>query len=129
MPVAVPRPARRGLGPRGRRRIAGAGLGALLVATAGFVARPAGGAVGHRLASTVMHRSALRAAAAPTCLKAAPTTAGGYAAMFAALDPRQWGGGDLAISVPLDGRTGWLFGDTGSTNPLVHSTAVGQAGR
>lgn len=59
----------------------------------------------------------------------APTTAAGYARMFAALDPAEWGAADVAISVPLrDGRSVWLFGDTLSTHRFVHSTAVTQDG-
>jgi hypothetical protein len=59
----------------------------------------------------------------------APTTAAGFADLFAGLDPAQWGGADVAASVPLpDGRSVWLFGDTLSTYRLVHSTAVVQTG-
>jgi hypothetical protein len=65
-----------------------------------------------------------RAASCP----AAPTTAAGYTAMFAKLNPAQWGGGDVSISVKLGTRTVWLYGDTLSTGRMVHSTAIVQTG-
>lgn len=59
----------------------------------------------------------------------APTTAQGYAAMFAALPVAQWGGADLGITVPLGHRAVWLFGDTLSDDyAIVHSTAITQDG-
>lgn len=61
--------------------------------------------------------------------KAAPTTAAGYQALWASLDPAQWGGADVSLSVPLeDGRAVWLYGDTLSTTGFVHSTAIVQDG-
>lgn len=58
------------------------------------------------------------------CHKPAPTSADGYAAMFAALPVSEWGAADVAISVPLGRRSVWLFGDTLSTRRFVHSTAI-----
>lgn len=60
----------------------------------------------------------------------APTTAAGYAAMFARVPVSQWGGGDVSISTKLrDGRRVWLYGDTLSTNNgSVHSSAIVQKG-
>lgn len=60
----------------------------------------------------------------------APTTVGGYAAMFARVPVSQWGGGDVSISTQLsDGRRLWLYGDTLSiNNGFVHSTAIVQNG-
>ncbi len=84
------------------------------------------------------------APAAPTvtpirCPFPAPSTAGGYAKMFAGLDAKMFGGADVGISVPLaDGRVVWLFGDTVTNDPAspkgkrvgirAHSTAVTQDG-
>ena len=69
-----------------------------------------------------------------TCASPAPTTAAGYTALWNSIDPMQWGGADVSISVPLgDGRTLWLYGDTLSgTDPhhlsrFVHSTAIVQS--
>lgn len=51
--------------------------------------------------------------AAPTCERAAPTTAVGYQRMFDAKNDWTWSGGDQAATVLLpDGRTLWLFADT-----------------
>jgi ribosomal protein L24 len=60
----------------------------------------------------------------------APTTAKGYADMWSQIDPAEWGGADVSISVPLkDGRSVWLYGDTLSgNNGFVHSTAIVQDG-
>jgi hypothetical protein len=60
----------------------------------------------------------------------APTTVKGYADMWASIDPAEWGGADVSISVPLpDGRAVWLYGDTLSgNNGFVHSTAIVQDG-
>lgn len=67
--------------------------------------------------------------AAPLAPLPAPTTAAGYAKMFAALPADQWAGADLGITVPLGRRSVWLFGDTFSnTYALVHSTAITQDG-
>jgi hypothetical protein len=65
------------------------------------------------------------------CTRPAPDTAAGYTAMFAALDTREWGGADIAVSVPVGGRSVWLFGDTLSSGldgrgRFVHSTAITQ---
>lgn len=63
------------------------------------------------------------------CHAPAPTTAHGYAAMFAHLNPAQWGAADVSISVPIPGgRSVWLYGDTFSTGRFVHSTAIVQHG-
>ncbi len=69
--------------------------------------------------------------ATPICTRPAPDTAAGYSALFATTDPREWGGADVAVSVPLGGRSVWLFGDTFSAGPdgrgrFVHSTAITQ---
>lgn len=60
----------------------------------------------------------------------APSTADGYAAMWRSLDPAEWGGADVSLSVDLpDGRRVWLYGDTLSgNNGFVHSTAIIQDG-
>lgn len=68
------------------------------------------------------------APAKATCAPA-PTTAAGYAAMFATVDPAEFGAADVGISVPLaDGRVVWLWGDTFSQGRFVHSTAITQDG-
>ena len=56
----------------------------------------------------------------------APTTARGYADLFARLPTSQWGAADLSISVPLGGRSVWLYGDTFEAHRFVHSTAIVQ---
>ena len=67
--------------------------------------------------------------AAPLTPLPAPTTAQGYARMFAALPADQWGAADLGITVPLGRRSVWLFGDTFSNDyGMVHSTAITQDG-
>lgn len=66
--------------------------------------------------------------AAKPCNRPAPTTAAGYAAMFAHTPLAQWGGGDTAITVTLGHRHVWLFSDTLSTGRFVHSTAITQDG-
>lgn len=68
--------------------------------------------------------------AAASAVKAAPTTAAGYQALWAALDPCEWGAADTSLSVPLpDGRSVWLYSDTLSRcNGFVHSTAIVQTG-
>lgn len=128
MPRARLRHARRVLATRRRRWLAGAGVGGLLVfgAAAGLVTGPAGGAVAR--ASLPPSPAPTPLATAPSCSSPAPRTAGGYTAMFARLDPAQWGGGDVAITAPLGDRTVWLFGDTLSTGRFVHSTAIVQRG-
>lgn len=70
---------------------------------------------------------------APTCHVAAPSTPAGYARLFAGVPTAQWGAADLAITVPVGGRSVWLFGDTFSSGPtgtgrFVHSTAIVQRG-
>lgn len=71
--------------------------------------------------------AAPRATLAPACRTAAPDTAHGYAAMFARVDPAQWGAADVSLSVPLaDGRAVWLYGDTLSAYGFVHSSAIVQ---
>jgi hypothetical protein len=62
------------------------------------------------------------------CGTPAPRTAAGYAELFRTLDRREWGGGDVALSVPIGGRSVWLFGDTLSTYRFVHSSAITQDG-
>jgi hypothetical protein len=77
---------------------------------------------------------AVVAAATSTCPAPTPTTAAGYAAMFAALPTAQWGAADVSISVRVGPTNVWLFGDTisrvTSWSPFqggfVHSTAVTQ---
>jgi hypothetical protein len=74
---------------------------------------------------TVAHVAAKR----PGCHTPAPTTAAGYARMFADVDPTQWGAADVSISVAIPGgRSVWLYGDTFSTGRFVHSTAIVQHG-
>lgn len=60
----------------------------------------------------------------------APTTAAGYTRMFAQVDPNQWGGADVSISVPMSAtRSVWLYGDTLSGyHGMVNSTAITQDG-
>lgn len=61
------------------------------------------------------------------CTKAAPTSAKGYARMFASVDTREWGAADVSISVPMsNGRVVWLYGDTFSEGRFVHSTMIVQ---
>lgn len=61
------------------------------------------------------------------CFKATPTTAQGFANMFASVSTKEWGAADVSISVPLsDGRSVWLYGDTFSEGRFVHSTAIVQ---
>lgn len=61
---------------------------------------------------------------------AAPTSAVGYAALWATLDVDEWGGADVSLSVPLaDGRVVWLYGDTLSrAHGMVHSSGITQDG-
>lgn len=73
---------------------------------------------------------------ATTCSKPTPTTAAGYAAMFAAVPTSQWGGADVSISVRVGGTNVWLWGDTisqvtswpftGANGRFVHSSAISQ---
>lgn len=71
-----------------------------------------------------------------TCSRPAPTTAAGYAAMFAALPASQWGAADVSISTKVGTTDVWLFGDTLSgvtswspyVGRFVHSTIVTQVG-
>lgn len=59
----------------------------------------------------------------------APTTAAGYQKMFDSLNTDEWGGADVAISVPMGQRSVWLFGDTLSGyHGMVNSTAITQDG-
>lgn len=65
------------------------------------------------------------------CTAPAPSTAAGYARLFARVPTAQWGAADLALTVPVGGRSVWLFGDTFSGGPdgtgrFVHSTAIVQ---
>ncbi|MBT9255358.1 hypothetical protein KMZ30_07205 [Phycicoccus sp. KQZ13P-1] len=71
--------------------------------------------------------TATRASSA-ACAQPFPTSAAGYAALWATLPTDQWGAGDVSISVPLrDGRVLWLYGDTMSTGGrFVHSSAIVQ---
>jgi hypothetical protein len=86
---------------------------------------------------TVQHGAVSPAALASTCETPAPTSAAGYAAMFASVSSAQWGAGDVAISVPLPSRrVVWLYGDTISQvasfapfrGRFVHSSAIVQHG-
>ncbi|HEV7204125.1 MAG TPA: hypothetical protein VGN18_05905 [Jatrophihabitans sp.] len=100
----------------------GIALGVLLA----VVAR---GSAGNAAAGTLRPRPV--PVVAPSCPTAAPTTAAGYARLFAQLPTSQWGAADLAVTVPVDGRSVWLFGDTMSSGPtgtgrFVHSTAIVQ---
>jgi hypothetical protein len=61
-----------------------------------------------------------------SCGRKAPSTAAGYAAMFAALPVTTWGAADVAASFKVGGRSVWLYGDTFSTGRFVHSTAITQ---
>ena len=103
----------------------------LLVALAASgCAAAAGGAIVHRPTRTAAQPAVLVAATA-ICTKPAPDTATGYTSMFAALDQGQWGGADVAVSVPVGGRSVWLFGDTFSAGAdgrgrFVHSSAITQ---
>lgn len=65
-----------------------------------------------------------------TAVPAAPTTAAGFTALWATIDPDQWGGADVSLSAPLtDGRVVWLYGDTLSRrHGMVHSTGITQHG-
>jgi hypothetical protein len=67
---------------------------------------------------------------AKTCTAPAPTTPGGYAALFAHLPVAEWGAGDTGLTVPFGQRSVWLFGDTMSARPhgFVHSSAIVQTG-
>src|SRR6266496_556293 len=47
-----------------------------------------------------------------TCTVPAPTSAAGYAAMFASVPTTQWGGADVSISVRVGSTNVWLYGDT-----------------
>jgi hypothetical protein len=61
------------------------------------------------------------------CSTPAPTTATGYAAMFARVPTAEFGAADVGITVPLpDGRSVWLWGDTFSDGRFVHSSAIVQ---
>lgn len=67
------------------------------------------------------------------CHAPAPTTAEGYAALFAGINPAEWGAADTALTVKVGNRSVWLFGDTFSSGPdgegrFVHSTAITQNG-
>lgn len=65
------------------------------------------------------------------CTIPAPTTAAGYARLWSKLDPQQWGGGDISLSVQVpDGRIIWIYGDTFQAGhiALSHSTAIVQDG-
>jgi hypothetical protein len=92
------------------------------------------GVGGAAFAASASHITEHPAAVAPVtvkaqpkgCTKPAPTTAKGYAAMFAAVPTSQWGAGDVSISVPLAERSVWLYGDTFSAGRFVHSTAIVQ---
>lgn len=92
------------------------------------VAGALGGCAAHDSAPAVLPAAApvaAQVATGPACMKPTPTTAKGFAAMFAAVPTSQWGAADVSISVPLDnGRSVWLFGDTFSTGRFVHSTAI-----
>jgi len=110
----------------GRASRIGAGALALMLVAAAWpwvaAAREAVGASRPTSARPVVH-------SAPPCRRSAPTSAAGYAAMFAGVDPARWGAADVALSVPLpDGRVVWLFGDTLSTRRFVHSSAIVQTG-
>jgi hypothetical protein len=84
--------------------------------------------------SAVTAASALIKATAATCTVPTPTTAAGYAAMFAAVPTSQWGGADVSISVRVGGTNVWLWGDTISSvtswspfaGRFVHSSAIAQ---
>ena len=98
-----------------------------------LVVGPAGAGVGpHRpfppSASSSAPSPSSSPAARASCHRPAPTSAAGYAAQFAHLDPTQWGGGDGALTVRLGRRTVWLFADTLSIGRFVHSSAVVQDG-
>lgn len=91
----------------------------------------------HRTAAVSTAPAPPQAAPVPACTKPAPATAAGYAAMFAHVPTVQWGGADVALSVPLpSGRVVWLYGDTFSqvtrwapfAGRMFHSSAIVQTG-
>lgn len=96
----------------------------ILAATLVPVALAAGGLV------TVQMNNETPTQPTATAHLAAPTTAAGYAAMFAAVPQREWAAADVALTVPLrDGRSIWLFGDTFSNqHGMVNSSAITQDG-
>jgi hypothetical protein len=83
--------------------------------------------------ATVVPAAPVKATAA-TCTVPTPTTAAGYAAMFAAVPTSQWGGADVSISVRVGGTNVFLWGDTISAvtswspfaGRFVHSSAIAQ---
>lgn len=67
------------------------------------------------------------------CPAPAPSTAAGYAALFAGINPAEWGAADTALTVEVGHRSVWLFGDTFSSGAagkgrFVHSSAITQSG-
>lgn len=64
------------------------------------------------------------------CTAPAPTTAAGYAELWSTIPADEWGAGDVSISVQLDDRRVWLYGDTVSAREdgFVHSSAITQTG-
>jgi hypothetical protein len=104
---------------------------ALLLATC-FLALAGGSAHGHGAAHVAPTAAGLRAPVAatnvggPTCATRAPTTARGYAHLFAHLPTSQWGAADLSITVALRRRSVWLYGDTFEAHRFAHSTAIVQ---
>lgn len=87
--------------------------------------------VARLLGAAAMVAATLLASPAMAADKPAPTTAEGYARMFAATVAKgEAGAGDVSLSAPLpDGRVVWLFGDTFSPrNGMVHSSAIVQTG-
>ena len=79
------------------------------------------------VAAVVASTPVAPASAVVRCVKPAPSTAAGYAALWSTVPVDQWGAADLSISVPLpDGRVVWLYGDTMSQGRFVHSTAITQ---
>lgn len=113
----------------------------LLTALASVLLSTGSSAVGqpYQFHPPVGHRTpaSLTAAACPT---PAPTTADGYTAMFGKLDPTAWGAGDTALTVPMGGRSVWIYSDTAYAKPgapydvlsgwarMTHSSAVVQTG-
>jgi len=82
----------------------------------------------------IVARPAAAVTTTATCSVPAPTSAAGYAAMFAAVLTSQWGGADVSISVRVGATNVWLYGDTISNvtswspyvGGFVHSTAITQ---
>lgn len=77
--------------------------------------------------ASVQNRPMVHKAVKRPCHTPTPTSAAGYAEMFASVPTSQWGAADVSISVPLpNGKVVWLYGDTFSEGRFVHSTMIVQ---